>query len=324
VAVALVVGVLAGAIAFAYQVSTVAPPDFIYPWRAARIFAAGQNPYTVLSGGLAVPFEAPLLYPFPAVMVALPVAWLGLPWAVGIFVGFSVSLLTYAITKDNWDALPFLASGPMLMAIILGQWSPVLVAGTLLPAGGFLAVVKPNIGLALTAYRPTRLGIVGGALFLGVSVMLLPSWPSDWLRSLVLDRMSGTHSAPITAPAGFLLALALLRWRRPEARLLLAMACVPQLLFFYDQVPLMLIPRTRNERYSLIFSSGIALLTWLALGHGTTQAPRVAAWCVIAGIYIPCLVMILARPNEGAVPAWIERRIVRFRSRLVRVRERVQ
>jgi hypothetical protein len=191
-----------------------------------------------------------------------------------------------------------------------------------LPAGGFLAVVKPNIGLALTAYRPNRFGIIGGALLLVASVMLLPSWPVDWLRSLALDRQSRTHLAPIATPIGFILALSLLRWRRPEARLLIVMACVPQLLFFYDQIPLILVPRTRAERYVLIFSSGIAVLTWIAAGHGATRGPVVASWCVMVGLYLPCLVMVLRRPNEGPVPGWLERRIAQCRSLLARAAER--
>lgn len=299
IAVALAIGVLAGLVAFAVQSRPDAAPDFIYPWRAARLLLHGINPYTALPGGLAAPFEAPLLYPLTAVLVAVPFAWLTLPLAVGTFIGLSASLLSYAVTSRNWDMMPLFASAPLILAVVLGQWSPLLTAAALLPAGGFLAIAKPNIGLALTVYRPTRTAILGSAAFLAVSVLFLPSWPRDWLHSLVIDRHSGTHVAPITTPLGFVLALALLRWRRPEARLLIAMSCVPQLLFFYDQLPLMLVPSSRRESYAVIIPSSLAFLVWLTVGHGSVSGPRIAEWCVMLSMYLPCLIIILRRPNEG-------------------------
>ncbi|HET7550028.1 MAG TPA: hypothetical protein VFK04_01985 [Gemmatimonadaceae bacterium] len=313
VAVALAVGVVAGLVAFAVQSRPDAAPDFIYPWQAARLLIHGINPYTALPGGLAAPFEAPLLYPLPAVLAAVPFAWLALPSAVGIFIGLSVFLLAYAVTSRNWNLMPFFASAPLILAVVLGQWSPLLVAAALVPAGGFLAIAKPNIGLALTVYRPTRMGVLGSAVFFAASLLLLPTWPRDWLHSLILDRQSGTHVAPITTPLGLILTLALLRWRRPEARLLIAMSCVPQLFFFYDQLPLMLVPSSRRESYAVIIPSSLAFLVWLIVGHGSVSGPQVAEWCVMLSIYLPCLIMVLRRPNEGTVPEWMERVAARLR-----------
>lgn len=305
--VALVLGLLAGLLAFAIQSRPDAAPDFLYPWQAARLFLQGVNPYSTLRGGLASPFEAPLLYPLPAVLAAVPFAWLSLPVAVGSFVGLSVSLLAYAVTSRNWERLTFFASAPLILAVVLGQWSPLLTAAALLPTGGFLAITKPNLGLALTVYRPTRVAVLGSALFVAFSVLLLPTWPRDWLHSLALDHQSGTHVAPVTTPLGFVLILALLRWRRPEARLLIAMACVPQLLFFYDQLPLMLVPSSRRESYALIIPSSVAFLVWLTIGHESASGPQVAEWCVMLSMYIPCLIIVLRRPNEGPAIAALDR-----------------
>ncbi len=320
-AVALVLGILAGLLAFTVQSRPDAAPDFLYPWEAARLFLQGVNPYSTLRGGLAAPFEAPLLYPLPAVLAAVPFAWLPLPLAVGSFVGLSVSLLAYAVTSRNWEMLTFFASAPLILAVVLGQWSPLLTAAALLPAGGFLAITKPNLGLALTIYRPTRATVLGSALFVVLSVLLLPTWPRDWLHSLALDHQSGTHVAPITTPLGFVLILALLRWRRPEARLLIVMACVPQLLFFYDQLPLMLVPSSRRESYALIIPSSVAFLIWLIVGHESTSGPRIAEWCVMLSLYIPCLIMVLRRPNEGPAIAALDRGGALWRYLLGRKRE---
>lgn len=316
--VALIIGVAAGLAAFAYHSRPDAAPDFIYPWKAARLLVSGANPYTALPGGRPAPFQAPLLYPLPAVLVAIPFSWFTLPVAVGSFIALSVALLAFAVTRRDWDSLLFFAGVPLILAVMLGQWSPLLIAATLLPLGGFLAIAKPNIGLALTVFRPTWFGIAGCVALLAVSLAVLPSWPRDWLHSLALDRQSGTHVAPIATPLGVLLLLSLLRWRRPEARLLLAMACVPQLLFFYDQLPLMLVPASRRERYALIIASDVAFLIWLMAGHDRAVGPQIAEWCVIVSMYLPCLIMILRRPNEGPVPAWMDRGAARVARTLSR------
>lgn len=54
----------------------------------------------------------------------------------------------------------------------------------------------------------------------------------------------------------------------------------------------------------------------MILGHGTADGPKVAEWCVMLSIYIPCLIMILRRPNEGKMPGWVERAIIRIRALL--------
>jgi hypothetical protein len=60
------------------------------------------------------------------------------------------------------------------MAASLGQWAPLVMAAVLLPGLGFLAVCKPNIGLALAAARPTRAAIYGRAALLVASLAFDP------------------------------------------------------------------------------------------------------------------------------------------------------
>ena len=316
--VALVIGLAGGLLAFAAQSRSGAAPDFIYPWTAARALLGGANPYAALPGGMAHPFEAPLLYPLPAILVTIPLAMLTLPLASGVFIGISVFVMAYVLSEENWDRIVLFLGAPFLLAVALGQWSPLLTATALLPAGGFLAIAKPNLGLALTIYRPTRTGIFGCAVLFVLSVFVLPTWPHDWMHSLSLDHRSGTHIAPIATPLGSLLILAVLRWRRPEARLLLAMACVPQLLFFYDQLPLLLVASTKRESYVLLLLSSAAFLVWMALGYQASAGPKIAELCVMLSIYIPCLIMILRRPNEGPAFAWVERSLASLRIRLCR------
>jgi hypothetical protein len=143
-------------------------------------------------------------------------------------------------------------------------------------------------------------GALAAAAVLALSFLVLPTWVGDWRAGLgKLDY----HPAPILTFPGALAALALLRWRRPEARLLVAMACVPQLLFFADQLPLWLIPRTKRETMALSACSLAAFLGWFVLlKPGDYYVMKAAPW-VTSFLYLPALVMVLRRPNEGEVPA---------------------
>ncbi|MGQ0538059.1 MAG: hypothetical protein ACT4R6_03860, partial [Gemmatimonadaceae bacterium] len=140
-----------------------------------------------------------------------------------------------------------LVSAPFVMALNLGQWSPLITVAALSPTLGFLAALKPNIGLAVLLARPSACALGGTAIFAALSILLFPRWPLEWLQAI---RTLPGHPAPIlsVSGAGIVLAAAALRWRTPEGRLLLAMACVPQLMLFADQLPLMLAARTRGER----------------------------------------------------------------------------
>jgi hypothetical protein len=96
--------------------------------------------------------------------------------------------------------------------------------------------------------------------------------------------------------------LAALRWRTREARLLLAMALVPQVLFFYDQLPLFLVCRTRREALAFIGWGMAVMMVYLIPAFVGFGGP----WAMIA-CYLPALVIVLRRPNEGPAPQWLER-----------------
>jgi hypothetical protein len=228
------------------------------------------------------------------------VAGLPVAAACAVVMGVSAALLIYALTRDGLYRAYACVSASFVMAVSLGQWSPVVTLAALYPAAGWLATLKPNIGLAVLAYRPTWRGALTAAAVLALSFLVLPTWVGDWRAGLgKLDY----HPAPILTFPGVLAALALLRWRRPEARLLVAMACVPQLLFFADQLPLWLIPRTKRETMALSACSLAAFLGWFVLlKPGDYYVMKAAPW-VTSFLYLPALVMVLRRPNEGEVPA---------------------
>src|SRR3954468_11467693 len=103
--VALGIGIVSGVAAYLLHVRSGFWPDFVFPWSAARHLLAGRDPYVALPGGLAEPFETPLLYPLPTVLAAVPLARLSLPAAGAIMMGISAALLAFVLTKDGWHRL---------------------------------------------------------------------------------------------------------------------------------------------------------------------------------------------------------------------------
>jgi hypothetical protein len=134
----------------------------------------------------------------------------------------------------------------------------------------------------------------------------------DWL-ALANGAGFYTPAAAVLTGGGPLLVLAALRWRRPEGRLLLAMAVIPHNYVWYEQLLLFLVPATAGELWTLSILSWVSM--WVArynfhrlgipepAGQVAFRAP------VVALLYLPALAMVLRRPNEGRVPTWLERRL---------------
>ncbi|MFL5575706.1 MAG: hypothetical protein ACJ79S_07060 [Gemmatimonadaceae bacterium] len=304
VAVAAILAILAAAL-----VSTRGPEyvsDFDQLLAGGRALRAGGSPYAAVGPGRAFDWPWPLYYPLPAILFALPFSYLPLVAARATFFGISSALFAFAITRESWHRLPVFASAAMMTAAGVVQWSPLVTAAALLPWLGALLAAKPNLGAALWLSAPSRRASLGAALFLVVSLAVQPSWPAEWVVSL---REAPHFRPPLLSWAGPPLLLALLRWRRPEARLLVALACVPQTGALYETVPLFLVPA------GWVGSGLLALLTHAAqlapprLGPFATydQYNAVAAQVKVALVFLPCLVMVLRRPNVGEVPAWLER-----------------
>jgi hypothetical protein len=143
--------------------------------------------------------------------------------------------------------------------------------------------------------------VIGGLALLAISLAVSPTWPVRWAESV----RASVHVSPIRSPGGVILLLALIRWRRPEARLLAVLACVPQIIGLYDTLPLFLIPRTRWQGYALAGLSYIAAFGQVAaaprLPGMTLEATLAARWpFIFFCLYLPALVMVLLpRPVEA-------------------------
>lgn len=305
IAVALVAALATAAFVwwFGYRAGQFGPggSDFDHLWFAARTLITTGDPYARLSSG-------PLLYPLPTVLVATPFALLPRLVARIGFVSLSAGLFTFALTRDGFQRLPIILSAAMVDAARTGQWSMLFAAAVMLPALNGLAVVKPNLGAALCAATASRRALlsaaVGAAALVGAAFAVDAGWIRHWLTSLA--SRPDHFRIPLLGPGGPLLALAVLRWRRLDARLLLAWAAVPHAPLLYDVLPLAIVARTRQE--SLVF----ALLTYAALfaqsmliEQRTDGTATLAVGILNLTIYLPCLIVVLRRPNEGEPPAWL-------------------
>ncbi len=273
--------------------------DFSYPWRAARALLAGQDPYQVIRGGGPYPFNAPLFYPLPAALLAAPFAPLRPEIAGALFVGLSSALLAWGVLRECPHRLPLFASAPFVQAAILGQWSPIATAAALIPTLQFIAAAKPTVGLAAWLYRPSWRGIIGGVILLVASLIVLPNWPMEWLHA---TAGTARYRGPATTLLGCFLLLGLLRWRRREGRLFVALSLVPQLPVFYDQLLLWLIPSTLARSLALTAVSWVGYLAWYP--HHTSPAQNEIAfpWMVFT-LYAPALVLLLLLPAREDVLA---------------------
>lgn len=296
-----------------------ANPDFVSDfdqiWAGARALWEGKDPYLVVGPGREFGWRWPLYYPLPALVAVAPLGLLPVIAARAIFAGVSSGLLAWAITRDGWSRLPIFLSVSFMVTMELGQWSALYAASFFIPALGFFATAKPNFGVALgaAAYRVQSFFwlFVGAAVLLAISLVVQPGWFWSWLDNV----RSAPHFKPyVLRPLGFLLLLAALRWRRPEARWLVALALIPQAPSFYDQLLLSVVCLTSRE--SLIFAASTIVL-FFYVGFNTPQ-PDYESWGRLVGngtlwiCYFPALVMVLRRPNEGPLPAFLERAVIRL------------
>ncbi len=94
---------------------------------------------------------------------------------------------------------------------------------------------------------------------------------------------------------------ALAKWRRADARLLVLMASVPQSMILQAALPLFLITRSRAETILLALLSFIPYAVQLHYAALNTLFPELTAHtgtAMIPCLYLPCLIMVLRRPNQ--------------------------
>jgi len=309
IALALLCGIALGLITVEHNLREPTPRDFAQVWFAARSILHSVNPYQAIGPGRAFDWPFPLLYPLPAAVIAIPFAPLSQKAATVVFMMIGGFAFAWALMERGYGTLFAFVSMPVHVAGEASQWSPLLSASMVVAPVGLLAVAKPSIGAALFIARPTRWFLFGALLFGAIAFALEPGWVADWIDAIRRDNAiwapTVPYRAPITFLGGPLALLALLRWRRPEARLIAAMVCVPQTLMLYEAVPLMLVPRTFWEA-AMLTATGYLGHWWvrwhLPLVYHERLSYALVGQAMIWSLYLPATVMVLRRPNvdEGA------------------------
>jgi hypothetical protein len=274
--------------------------DFDQLWFAARVLVHGGDPYQAIGPGRAFEWGWPLLYPLPTVVAAVPFIGLPLLAARILFVGLSAGLLAFALTKRGNATLVVLLSAAVTDAVRAGQLSLLMTAGLVVNALAATLVLKPPFGLALLAATPRRQAIgvatATGLLLSIVAFALQPGWLTEWM---LLVQSTGHFRAPVLALGGPLLLLALLRWRRADARVLLACACVPHTPVVYDLVPLVMLVRTNREALVFAVLTYAALLAQASFVTNMSAEAAMAARILNVVVYLPALGLVLSRRNDS-------------------------
>lgn len=299
---ALVLGAAAGLFAGAMAARRGAVPDLLYPLTAARHLLDGVSPYTAMPGsaGAPPPYDEPFFYPLTTVIALIPLARLATPLAVGLFFGLSTALLAFVITREALWRVHIFASAPFVVAASLGQFSPLVTVAALVPWAGALCTLKPNLGLAILLRQPSRALLLSCAAFGLLSLAISPHWLTEWLGGLQGEAGRGrVHEIPLLQPAGFVLLVSLLAVRRTDGRLLAAMSLLPQALFFYDQLPLLLSARTRRQSIALTACGQVGMIAWWLASAPGDPVVRSAYPFVFACTYVPALVVVLLNAKRA-------------------------
>ncbi len=316
------VGLLSFALALCFRlVLHQQSSDFDQLVVGARRVLSGETPYTTtpLPG-----LVWPIYYPMPALMLGLPFMGWPLPLGHATFCGISGACFGWGMTDQGGAKLFALGTWPYVLSVSLGQWGPLLLAATTMPVLGWLTIAKPNLGLALAVgYAPswirrpalyTNLMMVAGLVLL--SFLLRPRWLTEWIA--VLSTPTPHMIMPVRVAGGFLLLLALVRWKEPEARTLAALAFIPQTFSSYDSLLVFLVPRTRGE--ALVLVAGTTIVTGIVgyVGPAQTYAETVHRFAPlrIVLVYLPAVAIVLLRRSgksqsltTSAIPAPIRQTV---------------
>jgi hypothetical protein len=297
--VALGIGTIAAAFSlYFWSLPHDAPSDFAQIWAGSRALLQGDNPYGVVGPDKSFNYRWRTPYPLPAFLIGIPASLLPLFAANALFAGCGAAALAWSLTRTrlNDPRLLVFASFAYLHAAQASQWSPLLTAAALTPGLAFVLAAKPTIGAALWIAYPSLRSASLIVSTLVVSLLVRPSWIWEWWPTL----SDLTHLvAPIQFWGGPLILLALLKWRLPEARLIAALACVPQSTFMYDALPLFLVVKRAEEGAALCGLMLVAHAIWDAgpKTDFTSTTLALGQW-IVWFVYLPCVVMVLRRPVE--------------------------
>jgi hypothetical protein len=297
-----VAGAIAGYVVMAFYFATpFGHADLDQIWWSSQALLHGEDPYATIRTS---DFPFPLYYPLTSAVIGLPLGFFSLPVARLLFIAGGSAVLGYVIGRDRSYLWPTFLGLPFLISARSGQWAPLLTAGILLPGLAWIAAAKPNVGLAMLAGVRTRrhaiILLAGGAAVLIISLAFDPHWPWKWREALA----ASSHFHPlIMRPGGVVMLAALLCWRDPDARLLLALALIPQTGYFYETLPACVVAKSRRDATLIALATYGATLTGgvVPSPHGFQESAWVYGTVSLWLGLVPALLLVLYR-RFGRVP----------------------
>lgn len=271
--------------------------DIDAAWSAGRAILAHQNPYETVGPTGVYHYAWVFVYPLTVGVVGLPLALLPLEVARAVFLFLAAGIFGYAIGATRPWSWPVLISSPLTNAVNITQWSPLFAASLILPACGVVAAVKPNVAIALLAGARSRQQVIaivaGGIALTAIALALRPDWPVEWYHRV---RGAPDFDPFLFRPGGFLILAAALRWRDPDARLLLAFGLVPQTGLWYEALPVMLIARTYRQALVLAVLSLVAYVVsgWVDVATFAAGRHHIGT-LILWGILLPATLIVLRR-----------------------------
>jgi hypothetical protein len=286
---------LAATVSFAvltvHRVIAVEPVnDQFFPFCAASALLHGVDPY---GEACIIAYRGQIYPPNPltTVLAVIPFTPLG-EFGPLMLASCLTGLLVFGLLKDGaWWRLLVLLSAPYWQAFLFLQWSPLILAITFLPACLPLALIKPQTGLPVILTNLTWRRGLACALFLGLTLIVDPTWPLRWLPH---TRAYNGYIPVLAFPVGLLLLFTLLRWRDKCGRFLFLMAIVPQR-EIYDLLSLWSVLETPKQVMLL------NILSWLLYGLVWLKAPLAFPLLSVGLIYLPLLALVLRIPMTKPV-----------------------
>lgn len=323
---------LVGTMLFAYS-TTYSALDLGWHWVAARYWLSGGDVYsadaTYVLRGIRSETASGYPYPFPVILMVLPLALMPLPVASTIWglcsIAALVALPFIVCPKPRawmilppfmffsfWAAMEQAQFGPillgiMLISIVAQQAGRLRLAGAVLP----LLMVKPQIGLtlflaiaALTYIRGIDRrwfeGVALGCLiWWGTSLLIKPDWPIGFLNQLRYYAGEDLNSVLAQTPSGAILTvlasfLAFLAWRQRDQPGLVASIMLLGMLVFpmrsvYNQVVFLLPLILYIDRYPRLVTIAIAA-SWSVIFLLPLKVPSLDV--IVLSLYLPLAALV--------------------------------
>ena len=270
--------------------------DFSVLWTAMKLVQNGQNPYVMIGPELGYDYE--FHHPLTSAIAVFPFTLLPEKVADVAFVFGASFLVAFGALKDDWSSVWIFLSAAFVDNAKAAQLAPLIAAVYYLPWASFLLPVKPSIGASmLFTWSRARYAIPSGLFLLLVSILVFPGWISEWMRT---TAGSWEYTSPIARAGGFLMILALLKWRTKEGKFLFLLSLIPQVSGWYEAFLPMLVGRTKREYQVLSMTSsiGYCLLLLMVASTPEKQIPTFQiGQLIVAFCYLPALIVVLRRPD---------------------------